>query len=565
MDRLGQPLAFTLLIAGLASACQPPDPPTGATCPADRTVCAAACVEIAIDPLNCGACGVLCGAGEQCVDAACQLVCGGGALACEEQCIDPLNDPRHCGACGVGCSEFEVCQAGACASHCAGGSTDCSGACVDTDNDPRHCGACDTVCAAGEVCSDGGCALVCSGGASRCGARCVNTENDAQNCGACDNACAGEERCRSGQCELNCSAPTSACEGRCVNTDNDPQNCGACAQACADGEACFAGACRNSGCAQGTELCGETCVATDHDPAHCGACDNACPQPPQGRALCGDGVCYAVCLPGFGDCNGDPVDGCELDLEGDPLHCGACGNACAPRPNALAGCTDGACDMGQCSAGFGNCDEAPENGCEVEFGEDADNCGACGNACAGGSRCLAGACVDTPLACSAGANLVATSPGADMVVCDHPGDNVCEQDAETLCPQGWGLCSRTQYINRNDGWAANPGGVIVGEIYCRPGAGAGHFTLGPYGGFANLSTDIPFQCGYGSSRPACTSAYGCNETHVNALCCSPTPTCGNGQTDAPEEECDDANLSENDDCLNSCAWRVPSQHGVNGC
>jgi cysteine-rich repeat protein len=221
--------------------------------------------------------------------------------------------------------------------------------------------------------------------------------------------------------------------------------------------------------------------------------------------------------------------------------------------------------MGQCSAGYADCDAAPDNGCEVELATDRAHCGACGEACPDGETCSEGTCLDATPVCRGGADLVATSPAGDMVVCDHPNDAVCEQDVETLCPQGWGLCSRDQYINRNDAWNAAPGGVIVAEIYCRNGNGAGHFTLGPYGGFANLSNDIPFQCGYGSSRPGCTSTYGCNERHVKALCCRPTPSCGNGQVDAPEEACDDGNENENDDCLNSCAWRVPSAHGEQGC
>jgi cysteine-rich repeat protein len=141
-----------------------------------------------------------------------------------------------------------------------------------------------------------------------------------------------------------------------------------------------------------------------------------------------------------------------------------------------------------------------------------------------------------------------------MMVCDDPNDQVCEQDVEALCPSGWGLCSRAQFIRRNDGWNQNLG-VVVGEIYCRGNAnssGAGHYTV-----HGDLNTDEAFNCHYGSSRPSCTSGYGCNERQVGALCCRPTPTCGNGIVDHPEEVCDDGNQVNGDSCLNSCDSRNP--------
>ena len=137
-----------------------------------------------------------------------------------------------------------------------------------------------------------------------------------------------------------------------------------------------------------------------------------------------------------------------------------------------------------------------------------------------------------------------------MMVCDDPNDQTCEQDVERLCPTGWGLCNYMQYTRRNDAWNLDLG-VVVGEIHCRSGSGAGHFTVN-----GSLSNDPSFNCHYGSSRPSCTSGYGCNERQVGALCCRPTPTCGNGRVDHPEERCDDGNNNENDTCLNSCDTRM---------
>ena len=79
-----------------------------------------------------------------------------------------------------------------------------------------------------------------------------------------------------------------------------------------------------------------------------------------------------------------------------------------------------------------------------------------------------------------------------------------------------------------------------------------------------MSTAVPFNCYFGSSRPSCTASYGCNEQIAFALCCAPNPLCGNGRVDSPEEECDDGNTNDADDCLRSCTWRLPTEHGLRG-
>jgi hypothetical protein len=95
---------------------------------------------------------------------------------------------------------------------------------------------------------------------------------------------------------------------------------------------------------------------------------------------CSNGDCdnYTVtghrCNAGFGNCDGDWSNGCEVNLNTDPNNCGSCGNSCG----ANAYCTGGTC---HCNAGFGNCDGDWSNGCEVNLNTDPNNCGACGNVC----------------------------------------------------------------------------------------------------------------------------------------------------------------------------------------
>jgi hypothetical protein len=63
--------------------------------------------------------------------------------------------------------------------------------------------------------------------------------------------------------------------------------------------------------------------------------------------------------------------------------------------NGAAGCSGGACAVASCNAGFGNCDGNPSNGCEVAHDTNSAHCGACGRSCPGGQSCYAGRCSPT--------------------------------------------------------------------------------------------------------------------------------------------------------------------------
>jgi len=102
---------------------------------------------------------------------------------------------------------------------------------------------------------------------------------------------------------------------------------------------CGTGACRRTvqtcvngvpqTCTPGTptaELCNgidDNCDGTVDGPGSESSC-----QLPNATHQCSGGVCViGACLTGFGDCNGDPTDGCENDLTALP-DCGGCGNIC---------------------------------------------------------------------------------------------------------------------------------------------------------------------------------------------------------------------------------------------
>ncbi len=144
-------------------------------------------------------------------------------------------------------------------------------------------------------------------------------------------------------------------------------------------------------CAPGETDCNGFCVDTNTDGDHCGTCDNAC-QFDHATAACVAGNCVmGACDAGWDNCDGDPENGCESDLANDELNCGACDNACR-FDHATATCVAGNCVMGACDANWGDCDGDPGDGCEVDLANDELNCGACDNTCDTNETCQDGQC-----------------------------------------------------------------------------------------------------------------------------------------------------------------------------
>jgi hypothetical protein len=250
----------------------------------------------------------------------------------------------------------------------------------DCDKDPQN--GCE-VATGSDVKNCGGCGVACN--LPNATALCVG--------GACDiGACNPGFR----DCDAN---PANGCE---VDTNNDPMNCGACNANCAKLPHAIAGcamaACTIGSCTAGYADCdkmvGDGCESqVASDPMNCGGCGKVCPAPPNVATTCANGMCgLGGCLPGFADCDGNAANGCEVNLMTDPNNCSMCGMKCAALPNAQASCTMGVCGLGACNAGFGNCDKDPMNGCELSLTSDNNNCGACGNVCQNGQTCTNGVC-----------------------------------------------------------------------------------------------------------------------------------------------------------------------------
>ncbi len=310
--------------------------------------------------------------------------------------VDLRRDQNHCGECGHACITMEPnrmasrCVDGACLLECISPPRfvpaifdyvptdfrDCNGALddgceVDLLSDPNNCGECGKACAGGKPCIDGQCG--CPGELEFCAGLCTDTDTDDLHCGECNDACPEKTDgcdpmpdntyygCKGGDCEkLKCFPDYADCNddlglecnsNGCETSLTDVNNCGACGNACKPDEECsrteFGLQCVPACEKQGLTACEGFCADTANDPNHCGGCMLSCPSAGAHRTrACKKGVCEVVCAEGFGDCNGDPTDGCEVDLRSHPQHCGACGASCDLSLGQP--CVEGKCLMRPC-------------------------------------------------------------------------------------------------------------------------------------------------------------------------------------------------------------------------
>lgn len=206
---------------------------------------------------------------------------------------------------------------------------------------------------------------------------------------------------------LTCPAGRGDCDGNAANgceTDlrSAVANCGMCGMACSfpgATAACTAGACTMVACLPDFGDCDGSpangCEAPfESSTDHCSRCGASCRMLfPNGAGVCRDRRCaLGACETGFGNCDADPANGCETNLNTTAINCGACTRRCSVA-NATAACTRGECSVGACNGGFGDCDGAPANGCETDVRTANSHCGGCGRACSGMlSVCRSGTC-----------------------------------------------------------------------------------------------------------------------------------------------------------------------------
>jgi len=304
---------------------------------------------------------------------------------------------------------------------CDPGYTDCDGdpsnGCeVNLQKDPEHCGSCTTSCAAESAetaCVSGACVILacvenhddCDGNAAN-GCE-VDLTSSPAHCGACNTPCEIQHAdpvcvnkicaigtCRDGWGDCNGSVD-DGCE---TNVKGDAvDHCGACGQVCQAVAnsmlACNFGVCVffcKSGYGDCDQQPSNGCeVDVFNDIANCGTCGHVCSSV-NGTPACAGGNCSILCKTNFDNCNNDITDGCETNLQNDVLHCGSCSNACTPPDGASATCVQSKCGFA-CLADRGNCNNDDADGCETDLLTDSDNCGSCGHSCAG-DACTNGYC-----------------------------------------------------------------------------------------------------------------------------------------------------------------------------
>jgi hypothetical protein len=162
--------------------------------------------------------------------------------------------------------------------------------------------------------------------------------------------CASENSIVGGECAVG----YGECDGRCVHLTDDPQHCGTCETRCAPGVACGGGVCggtldgatdgapndgmatdgandgsgdgASSDGASGDGASGDACPPPPYvTPAACGACGIVCVAPTSACLRDGTGAytCQPPCVAPLVECGGTCID-----VENDPLNCGACGKVC---------------------------------------------------------------------------------------------------------------------------------------------------------------------------------------------------------------------------------------------
>ncbi len=354
-------------------------------CPGTTTECPgiAGCINTLSDPNHCGGCNNRCAfanAVGACVAGVCQIAgCAPGFRDCDRVLangceLNVVADANNCGACGRRCGLANAsanCRSETCViNQCNRGFGDCdrlaANGCEADLNNVANCGNCATRCMAANA------AASCSMGV--CGFT-----------GACSPSF--------GNCDNN---DANGCE---TNIQTSTNHCGGCGMLCSPANVmsanCVAGVCGYSGCLVGRSDCDGNarngCEAdTTMDPTHCGNCMTNCPGAPNSAPICVGSTCRTSCNAGFGDCDNNAGTGCEINLATSPLNCGRCGTVCPARAHSTATCVASTCRIA-CDPGWADCDGMAMNGCEVDLSADT-NCGRCGVRCTGMASCSGGMC-----------------------------------------------------------------------------------------------------------------------------------------------------------------------------
>lgn len=401
----------------------------------------------------------------------------------------------------------------------------------------------------------------CNSGEKECNGKCVKlddpdfgcTMTSCTPCADFKNAmatCMGNT-CTLGKCNAgfeNCNGDTKdGCE---TNTSMDPAQCGACGHACVTPDAtpaCVGGKCQIATCDPGYTDCNmdpsDGCEAQlQTDPQNCGKCQHACGV----GESCQMGMCGDFCPPGLGDCNNNPGDGCETTL-GTDQNCSACGDACN-LPNATADCESMQCTITLCDPDWVDCDMMAKNGCEANTQNDSTNCGKCGNVCPSGPHstptCVMGVC-----------QLVCDQGYGD---CNNDPTDGCEDQTDTDT-QNCGTCKNV--CTTQNGTPGCTGGKCTTQS-CNPGFG--DCDGDPKNGCEdNTSNGDPSNCGAcGTKCPALNDVPACTNSQCTIGMCAP----GFSDCDKdPKDGCEVNTQSGDPNNCGACGVKCTIANGTGAC
>ena len=349
-------------------------------CAAGYLKCNGKCISVTSDT-SCGkteSCDKLVNCQERgrvCINYECK--CSKDYVECNGECINPNVSGTHCGArgdCnndseesldykGDNCAKKnEVCKIidngvgeAKCASSCPEGLINCNGECVDQAEYHlnKTCTGCHAdYCYTGSVDEKGKpidfnyrlCKSVDTNGVD-------NKKNSSRFCNGCNVVPYRDDL---GENDATSCPPSMYCTG-----ESGLYRCD---------------------CKPGTTLCKipvegssdlqSACILSDHL-KECSVDDN--------------GNMELTCEDGWKDCNGDPTDGCETNLKTSVEHCGDCKNNCFETTKGAFGqtCNEGKCDYALCLSGYGDCNDDRTDGCEVDVLSNKEHCGACSKKCEG--------------------------------------------------------------------------------------------------------------------------------------------------------------------------------------
>jgi hypothetical protein len=203
------------------------------------------------------------------------------------------------------------------------------------------------------------------------------------------------------------------------------------------------------------------------------------------KTTCNGGDCaVGSCGAGFGDCDGNPDNGCEQSLDSVD-HCAACDRECSLDDAVSTQCGPSGVCAPVCAAGYGDCSSpappAQDDGCETDFSNDDTSCGSCANDCT-------------------------QQGGGNGFVCD---DSLCGCNSHQDCrvnSGAQGMC------NGSTGLCTCSGGVL-----CRPGEACENAS-----GTSSCSCNGGVGCG--ATETCCQSPAGCFDLATDSANCG---ACGN--------------------------------------